>query len=166
MNLEGEINSTPQPVGSPPPDTILHYKYDLLGRGVRLELDFDANESLDPTTVQTLLSESLHEVASALHHGGDRPVPGQRFIKDVQDPGGDWIHLGVWSIDEDTHIQLTYKYVEDTLRGLWEFMVNRRISLTAETETFNIRAGLVAFAFVSDLDYPQLRGKPANISDY
>ncbi len=125
-----------------------------------MSLDFDPHEPLEPGAVYMLLSQSLQDIAMKLHFEGDQPVPGQHYSRQVIGPQNHHLHIGIWSIDEERKPdELTYKFVEDTLKGLWEFMVRRKVSLNSEARLYQRDMGMVALAFVQDVDSPEEKRK-------
>ncbi|KAI4269164.1 MAG: hypothetical protein L6R38_007567 [Xanthoria sp. 2 TBL-2021] len=138
------------------PNNIVHYNYAIPGRDAIVGLDFDSQDRLDPGTVYMLLSQSLQDIAMKLHFEGDRPVPGQMYSREVIGPRDHHLHIGIWSIDEERKPdELTYKFVEDTLKGLWEYMVRRKVALQSEARLYHRSLGMVALAFVQDVDSPE-----------
>ncbi|KAL8724541.1 MAG: hypothetical protein Q9166_007894 [cf. Caloplaca sp. 2 TL-2023] len=136
--------------------TTVHVNYAIPGRSSNLRIDFDTEDHLEPLAVHRLLSQSLQEIAMFLHFGGDRPVPGQNYSREVLGPYGHHYHIGVWSIDEEVKPdELTYKFVQDTLLGLWEYMVRRKVALESEAHLYHGSLGMVALAWVQDVEGPE-----------
>ncbi len=136
--------------------SIVHYNYVIPGTRSVVGIDFDTDDRLEFGAVHMLLSQSIQDVTMKLHFGGDRPVPGQNYWRDVVGPQGHHLHISIWSIDEERKPdELTYKFVEETLRGLWEYMVKRRVALQSEAHLYHDRLGMVALAFVQDVDSPE-----------
>lgn len=98
-----------------------------------------------------------------LHFGGDRPVPGQNYTHDVLGRQNHHLHIGIWSVDEERQPdELTYMFVEDSLKGLWEYMIRKKVSLNCEARLWHKTMGMVALGFVQDVDAPELKS-PASI---
>ncbi|KAL8650658.1 MAG: hypothetical protein Q9226_005046 [Calogaya cf. arnoldii] len=151
-------NIDPFLVPATSPNNIIHYSFPIPGRSSIVGLDFDTADPLDSATVYLLLSKSIQDIALKLQFEGDRPVPGQMFSKDVIGPLNHHLHIGIWSIDEERKPEeLTYRFVEDTLKGLWEYMVRRKIALQGEARLYHRSMGMVALAFVQDVDSPEER---------
>ncbi|KAI4218633.1 MAG: hypothetical protein L6R36_008844 [Xanthoria steineri] len=139
---------------------IIHYNYPIPGRNAVVSLDFDPHEPLEPGAVYILLSQSLQEIGMKLHFEGDQPVPGQHYSREIIGPRNHHLHIGIWSIDEERKPdELTYRFVEDTLKGLWEYMVRRKVSLNSEARLYQKDMGMVALAFVQDVDSPEEKRK-------
>lgn len=129
-------------------------------------MKFETDNDLQLSAVHMLLSQSIQEVSMTLHFGGDGPVPGQRFSKEVFGPSGQHVHVGVWSVWEESETDdLTYQFVMDTLVGLWEYMVRRKVALECEVRLYHGTLGMVALGWIQDGDIDRAVSKrPGKIS--
>ncbi|KAL8841003.1 MAG: hypothetical protein Q9176_003575 [Flavoplaca citrina] len=136
---------------------IATYTYPIPNRPTTLDLYFDTSKTLDYNTLYPLISQSIQAVTLKLQFGGDRPVPGQNYTHDVLGHQMHHLHIGIWSVDDERKPdELTYIFVQDTLKGLWEYMVRRKVSLNCEARLWHKTIGMVAIGWVQDIDAPEL----------
>ncbi|KAL8677193.1 MAG: hypothetical protein Q9186_006369, partial [Xanthomendoza sp. 1 TL-2023] len=131
----------------------VRYSYRVPGQTSIVRMDFDTESELQPSAAHMLLSQSMQEIGMTLHFGGDRPVPGQNYTREAFGPRGQHVHVGVWALFEESETdELTYQFVMDTLVGLWEFIVKRKVSWECEFRLYHGTLGLVALGWVQDGD--------------
>ncbi|KAL8801938.1 MAG: hypothetical protein Q9182_004119 [Xanthomendoza sp. 2 TL-2023] len=131
----------------------VRYQYRIPGQPSLVRMDFDTDSRLQPSAAYMLLSQSMHDVGLTLHFGGNRPVPGQKYTREAFGPQGQHVHFGVWPLfDEPQTDELTYQFVMDTLVGLWEFIVKRKMALECEVRLYHGTLGFVALGWVQDGD--------------
>ncbi|KAI4286329.1 MAG: hypothetical protein L6R35_004416 [Caloplaca aegaea] len=133
------------PSSSNDDDVVFDYK--VPGTETSLHLVMDLDIGLRPGIVQRLLSRALLLVTSILDVAGDGIVPGQRFTQDYEDMYGYGLSVGIWS-DRIIHDRMTYSVLKDTLVGLWDRMVTRRLAYQTVIHVSREDVGIVAFGIV------------------
>ncbi|KAL8707710.1 MAG: hypothetical protein Q9220_007290 [cf. Caloplaca sp. 1 TL-2023] len=148
--------------GPPPPLILLQpprrplngtaHDYDVPNTDISLEAWFYDDQPVSGIVMKALLLQCITEVLRILTHSGDGYIPGQNYIRDLDKPPEDWIHLGIWPWHDSSGV-LTWGFVRDTLVGLWYFFVTKGWEDRMEARILHTGGmGIIGFVFIDSID--------------